>query len=67
MSLALNNLTPEQNYEPNSYFIFAYAACKYIIQQNIYFKTKVAKYQIKTNLSCINFITVGHNSISLDV
>lgn len=69
MSLALNNLTPEQNYETNGYryFIFAYAACKYIIQQNIYFKTKVAKYQIKTNLSCINFITVGHNSISLDV
>lgn len=34
---------------------------------NLYFTTKVAKYQIKTNLSCINFITVGHNSISLHV
>lgn len=43
MSLALNNLTPEQNYEPNSYFIFAYAACKYIIQQIYISKQKLQK------------------------
>lgn len=45
MSLALNNLTPEQNYETNGYryFIFAYAACKYIIQQIYISKQKLQK------------------------
>lgn len=45
MSLALNNLTPEQNYETNGYryFIFAYAACKYIIQQIYISEQKLQK------------------------
>lgn len=47
MSLALNNLTPEQNYEPNSYFIFAYAACKYIIQQIYISKQKLQNIRSK--------------------
>lgn len=47
MSLALNNLTPEQNYEPNSYFIFAYAACKYIIQQIYISKQKLQNIKSK--------------------
>lgn len=47
MSLALNNLTPEQNYEPNSYFIFAYAACKYIFQQIYISKQKLQNIKSK--------------------
>lgn len=56
MSLALNSLTPEKNYQPNSYFIFAYEACKYIIQQIYISKKKVVSYLFKINLSYINFI-----------
>lgn len=49
MSLALNNLTPEQNYETNGYryFIFAYAACKYIIQQIYISKQKLQNIKSK--------------------